>query len=301
MATTKKTTAKAAKEFKDTHFIQQEEALTENEQDNIVEQPQVVKTTTKKVYIEEKMEEEFEYIDRLYILKGSKKPLVYTIPSRHTQAKPLLYFDKELRKQRELRYATNQSSPLVDEQNGTVTLGKIAFRNGILRVPKDDVALQKLLSIYHPFKDKVYEEYNAAQEAEDDVDLFELELEAMNLAQALDIDILESILRIEYGSKVANATSKELRRDALVFARKRPELFLRLATDEDVELRGIGARAAEQGILKLSADQRTFTFGDNGRKLMTVPFNEDPYSALAAYFKTDEGMEVYNHLTKRLK
>jgi hypothetical protein len=68
-----------------------------------------------------------------------------------------------------------------------------------------------------------------------------------------------------------------------------------------VELRAIGARAVEQGIIKLSGDQRTFTFGDNGRKLMTVPFNEHPYSALAAYFKTDEGMEVYNHLTKRLK
>lgn len=301
MATAKKPAAKAVKEFQEAAFVQPDDMFIENEQDEIVEQLQVVKPTTKKVFIEEKVEEEFAYEDRLYVLKGNKKPLVYTIPSRHTQVKPLLYFDKDLRKQRELRYATNQSSPLVDEQSGTVTLGKIAFRNGILRVSKDDVALQKLLSLYHPFKDKVYEEYNAVQEAEDDVDMFELELEAMNLAQALDIDILEAILRVEYGSKVANATSKELRRDALVFARKKPDLFLRLATDEDVELRAIGARAVEQGIIKLSGDQRTFTFGDNGRKLMTVPFNEHPYSALAAYFKTDEGMEVYNHLTKRLK
>lgn len=295
MATAKKPAAKAVKEF-------QEEVFVEDTQDTTVADQITDSVTTKKrVFIEEEVEEEFAYEDRLYVLKGNKKPLVYTVPSRHTQAKPLLYFDKELRKQRELRYATNQSSPLVDEQNGTVTLGKIAFRNGILRVPKDDVALQKLLSLYHPFKDKVYEEYNAVQEAEDDVDMFELELEAMNLAQALDIDILEAILRVEYGSKVANATSKELRRDALVFARRKPDLFLRLATDEDVELRAIGARAVEQGVIKLSGDQRTFTFGDNGRKLMTVPFNEHPYSALAAYFKTDEGMEVYNHLTKRLK
>ena len=295
MATAKKPAAKAVKEF-------QEEVFVEDTQDTTVADQITDSVTTKKrVFIEEEVEGEFAYEDRLYVLKGNKKPLVYTVPSRHTQAKPLLYFDKELRKQRELRYATNQSSPLVDEQNGTVTLGKIAFRSGILRVPKDDVALQKLLSLYHPFKDKVYEEYNAVQEAEDDVDMFELELEAMNLAQALDIDILEAILRVEFGSKVANATSKELRRDALVFARRKPDLFLRLATDEDVELRSIGARAVEQGIIKLSGDQRTFTFGDNGRKLMTVPFNEHPYSALAAYFKTDEGMEVYNHLTKRLK
>jgi len=33
---------------------------------------------------------------------------------------------------------------------------------------------------------------------------------------------------------------------------------------------------------------------------MTVPFDEHPYSALAAYFKTDEGMEVLGAIEKRL-
>jgi hypothetical protein len=51
----------------------------------------------------------------------------------------------------------------------------------------------------------------------------------------------------------------------------------------------------------LSQDQRTFTYGDTNRKVMTVPFDEHPYSALAAFFKTDEGMEVYKAIEKRLK
>ena len=34
---------------------------------------------------------------------------------------------------------------------------------------------------------------------------------------------------------------------------------------------------------------------------MTVPFEENPYSALAAWFKTDEGVEVYKTITKKLK
>ena len=34
---------------------------------------------------------------------------------------------------------------------------------------------------------------------------------------------------------------------------------------------------------------------------MTVPFDEHPYSALAAFFKTDDGMEVYKNLVKKLK
>ena len=34
---------------------------------------------------------------------------------------------------------------------------------------------------------------------------------------------------------------------------------------------------------------------------MNVPFDENPYSALAAWFKTDEGVEVYKSIEKKLK
>ena len=87
----------------------------------------------------------------------------------------------------------------------------------------------------------------------------------------------------------------------MLFAKRNPVLFLELATDDSVELRNVGAKAVEAGFLKLSDDQRTFTYGDGNRKLMTVPFDEHPYSALASYFKTDDGMEVYKTILKRLK
>ena len=60
-------------------------------------------------------------------------------------------------------------------------------------------------------------------------------------------------------------------------------------------------KGVEANIIKLSNDQRTFQWVSNGRKLMTVPFDENPYSALAAWFKTDEGVEVFQTLEKRLK
>jgi len=34
---------------------------------------------------------------------------------------------------------------------------------------------------------------------------------------------------------------------------------------------------------------------------MTVPFDENPYSAMASWFKTDEGVEVYKSIDKKLK
>ena len=108
-------------------------------------------------------------------------------------------------------------------------------------------------------------------------------------------------MRVEIGSKVSKMSSSELKRDLLIFAKRNPKLFLDLVTDDNVHLRNIGIKACEVGIIKLSGDQRTFMWGSNDRKLMSVPFDENPYSALAAWFKTDEGVEIYSQIEKRLK
>ena len=93
----------------------------------------------------------------------------------------------------------------------------------------------------------------------------------------------------------------KLKRDVLVMAKRKPAEFLQLATDENVHLRNIGIKAAEANIIKLSGDNRSFSWASNGRKLFTVPFNEHPYSALASWFKTDEGLEVFGAIEKKLK
>ena len=74
-----------------------------------------------------------------------------------------------------------------------------------------------------------------------------------------------------------------------------------IASDENVGLRNIAIKAVEQEIIKLAQDQRTFHWGSNDRKLMTIPFDENPYSAMAAWFKTDEGVEVYKTIEKKLQ
>ena len=247
------------------------------------------------------VQDAWEIKDRLYTLKNNKRPLVFTVPSRHSAKKPLLWFDEEKGYQRELKYATNQPSPFVDEQKGTATLGRIVFRDGALTVPKQNQVLQKLLSLYHPMKGLVWEEYKPQQQAASQLDWIEAEITALNLAKSLEIEQLEAILRVEFGSKVNDLSSSELKRDGLIFAKRNPILFVELANDDNVQLRNFGIKAVEAKIIKLSQNQRTFTYGDSDRKLMTVPFDENPYSALAAWFKTDEGVEVYKAIEKRLK
>ena len=252
----------------------------------VVETPKPKKETKKKTW---------EIKDRMYYLKNNKKPLSYMIRSSN-----IYWFDEEKGYERELKYCQNQTTPFVDEMTGDQRLSHIIFRNGTLFVEKSKTTLQKLLSLYHPHKDKLFYEYNPVKEAAQDIEILELEADAIVIARELDIDMAEAILRVELGSRVSKMSSKELKRDLLVFARNNPALFLELASDDNVQLRNFGIKAVELGIIKLSSDQRNFLWGSNDRKIMTVPFDEHPYTALAHWFKTDEGMEIYANIEKRL-
>ena len=243
----------------------------------------------------------WEIKDRQYYLTGNGNPLSYVLTSKSTPRKPLLWFDEEKGYNRELRYASNQRSCFIDEQDSNVILDHIIFEEGVLHVSKKNQALQKMLSLYHPKRGYIYEEKDEVAEAKDDLVSIEVEMEALNTAMSIDIDQAEAILRVELGSSVDRMSSAELKRDLYMFARNNPILFLDLVNDENVVLRNLAIKAREMGIIKLSQDQRTFSWGGTNRKLMTVPFDENPYSAFAAYLKTDEGVEVFKSIEKRLK
>ena len=247
----------------------------------------------------EPVKPEWEIKDRIYYLSGTSTPLTLTIPGKHTRKHALSYFDEKTGRQKEIRYATNHDSPFKEEQDGEATMGHIMFRNGDLRVPKEQQNLQKLLSLYHPLRNRIYEEYDPVEEAYDDLELLDLQTDAAVFAREMDIDDAEAILRVEMGTTVNQLSSKEIKRDLRLFANRNPELFLQLAQDENVGLRNIAIKATESNIISLSQDQRTFSWASTNRKLMSVPFDENPYSAMAAYFKTDEGMEVFRSIEKK--
>ena len=258
----------------------------------------VVEETTQVIEKPAKIEvknPEWEIKDRLYYLKGNKKPLSYIIKSAG-----LYWFDEKQGYEREIKYCENQITPFVDEMKGDQRLSHIIFRSGNLFVPREKVVLQKFLSLYHPHRNKLYYEWKPAQRAANEIDMLELEIQALNAAKDLEIDMAEAVMRVEIGSEVSNMSSKEIKRDCLLFAKKNPKLFLELVNDDNIQLRNFGIKATEMGILKLSQDQRYFTWASNDRKLMNVPFDEHPYSALAAWFKTDEGMEIFSNIEKRL-
>ena len=255
----------------------------------VVEKPKRQEPTNKR------LSDGWEIKDRQYFLTNNKAPLSYSVRGSN-----IYWFDEEKGYERELKYCSNQRTCFVDEMTGDQRLEHIVFRNGALRVPKEKTVLQKLLSLYHPHRDVLWKEHRPVAKAANEIDIIEMEIAALNAAQSIDIDMAEAVLRVEVGSKVSEMSSKELRRDLLLYAKRNPRLFLALVNDDNVQLRNFGIKATEMGIIKISGDQRTFSWGTNGRKLMTVPFDEHPYTALAHWFKTDEGMEVYSNIEKRL-
>ena len=90
----------------------------------VVEQPKVRERV--------KPKDEWEIKDRLYTLKGGKKPL-----SRSIRSTNIFYFDEDKGYERELKHTENQRTPFVDEMVGDQRLAHIIFRNGYLHVEKE--------------------------------------------------------------------------------------------------------------------------------------------------------------------
>ena len=276
----------AKKAIKDvlTNELEQEEVV-------VAEKPKATKIK-EQVYTNDKG----VYKDRQYYLLGDDTPVMKLLRS-----KGIYWFDEEKGYEREIKLTTNQRTVFVDEFKGDAKLEHIIFRDGVLNVPKNKVVLQQLLSLFHPGKGRDYDERNNEADAQDELSIIEVQLEALNVAKNMEIDQAEAIVRTEAGSRVSKMSSKEVKRDLMVFAKNDPYLFLELAMDENINIRNVGIKAVEEGILSLSSDQRTFMWGKTKKKIVTVPFDENPYSALVHYFKTDEGVEVYSAVEKRLK
>ena len=134
----------------------------------VVETPPVVEQPKKQTRKEpsKKIIDGWEIKDRMYFLSDNKSPLTYLIRGSN-----IFWFDEEKGYERELKYTSNQRTCFVDEMVGDQRLEHIIFENGQLYVPKNKTILQKLLSLYHPHKDKVFFEHKPKEIAKNEVEI----------------------------------------------------------------------------------------------------------------------------------
>lgn len=238
---------------------------------------------------------------RTYQLIGEAAPPLRQIRSRHDHSNHLFYWDEEKKEQRELRYAANSKSPFVDEQaEKGIRVEHLYFREGFLFTNRNDITLQQFLEI-HPDNGVIFKELKPEKEAQEEVVDFESRATAYEIVKNLGIDEVAGSMYAEIGEEVFTTSSKELKRDLYIIADADPEYLLKLADDASVLLKYTARRAVKLNILKLADSDRTVKWSKNGRKIIAVPVDQTPYSALAEYFLTDEGVEVKTKVIELIK
>ncbi len=240
------------------------------------------------------------FVNKAYKLTKNQAPLSYSIPSRNTKRKSLLWFDEETGVNRALRYSKNQKSIFEDEQDKNVILEPIVFEDGLLFVPKENQILQKFLA-HHPGLGHMFVEVDKEKDASSDVDYLDLALDAQMSAKELDIEMLETVARVVIGLRVDNLTSSELKRDVRLFAKQYPNDFMEALNDPLLRLQNKCAKFFSQNLLILKNKKDVYyNITGNKNKLLTVPYGEDPLFILASFLQSDEGLEVLRILDSKL-
>lgn len=231
-------------------------------------------------------------IDRIYKLKNDAAPLSFTLPSRNTRRYPLLWYDEENNVNRPLRYAINQKSPFEDEQDGNAIVEPIIFENGFLRVPKNNPILQQFL-YYHPLNGRSFEEVDTEKDASKVVENLNAEVDALIEARQLSVEQLEVVCRVLFGKDPSKYTNAELKRDVLVYAKKDPIGFINLVNDPTLKLHSSVHIFFEQKLLAFRNGRKEVWYStpSNKKKMLSVPYGEDPYVMVANFLKSDEGID----------
>ena len=239
-----------------------------------------------------------KYVDKIYKLTRESAPLSLILASRHTQRFPLLWFDETTGTNKALRYARNQNSPFQDEQDDNAILEPIIFENGFLTVKKENQVLQKFLE-YHPGKGRVYVEVDKAKEATDIVKNLNIEVDALIQARQLKVDEVENIARVIFQKDISTVTTDELRRDILVFAKNQPQDFMLLLKDPALKLNAKIQLFFDKNLLQFRNNNKEVFFNtpSNKKKMLNIPYQEDPFYIIASHFQTDDGLDALKHLS----
>lgn len=239
-------------------------------------------------------------VDKVYKLT-SGTPLSYSLASRNHPRFPLMWYDEKKNENRALRYAINQKSPFEDEQDGNAIIEPIIFEDGFLTVPRTNPSLQSFLH-YHPLNGKTFVEVDEEKEASYEVEDLDLQIDAMVEARKLSLDQLETLTRVMFGKDPSTISTAELKRDILVFAKNDPSGFLATLNDPELQFQAKIRRFFEEKLLALRNNNKEVWFNTptNKKKMVSVPFGEDPNDVAAHFLSSDDGIDSLKMLEANL-
>jgi hypothetical protein len=230
-------------------------------------------------------------VDKVYKLKIGN-PLSYTLASRNHPRFPLMWFDEKKQQNRPLRYAVNQKSPFEDEQDGNAIIEPIVFEDGFLSVQRTNPVLQEFLN-YHPLNGIIFSEIDKEREASEEVEDFNIEVDALIEARRLTLEQIETLTRVMFGKDPSTISTAELKRDILVFAKNDPRGFLATLNDPELQFQAKVRLFFEEKLLALRNNDKEVWFNTptNKKKMLSVPYGEDPYEMAGHFLSSDEGID----------
>lgn len=228
-------------------------------------------------------------------------PLSYSLASRNHPRFPLMWFDEKKNQNRALRYAINQKSPFEDEQDGNAIVEPIMFEDGFLSVPRTNPVLQEFLH-YHPLNGRIFLEVDDEKDAVSEVEDLDIEIDALVEARKLSLEQIETLTRVMFGKDPSTISTAELKRDILVFAKNDPRGFLATLNDPELQFQAKIRLFFEEKLLALRNGNKEVWFNTptNKKKMISVPFGEDPYDIVAGFLSSDEGIDSLKMLEANL-
>lgn len=233
----------------------------------------------------------WEERDRIYVLCTGFSSLTHGIRDRHKKNSDLMY------KGRSLRYSTSQASFFMDKQVGETLICYLQIENGKLFVPKENAHLQKFLAI-HPDNGIHFKEHNPQLESKLAYEVQNLKLDAHLLSRQVDTASLEAIAMMMCKDYLETWDVYTLKKQLYLEIEADPKLFIKFANDKSLKLKSLGKQAVIRGLLRYE----NFRFSDEqGTILCESSRNENEYDALALYFSSNEGRNLYEYLVHKIE
>jgi hypothetical protein len=150
----------------------------------------------------------------------------------------------------------------------------------------------------------VFEEINNSRDASLELEYVEAELNAQIEAKKITTDVnkLTSVCRVLMGNGIDNMTIPELKRDILLYAKARPEDFMDTINDPMLELMDTIHQFMMAGFITFRNNNKDvyYNLPNNKKKMLTVPYGEDPNYIVGSFLQSDEGLEVFKLLKNKL-
>jgi hypothetical protein len=121
-------------------------------------------------------------------------------------------------------------------------------------------------------------------------------------ARQLTLDQIETLTRVLFGKDPSTVSTAELKRDILVYAKTNPREFLNVLNDPELKFQAKVRLFFENKLLILRNSEKEVWFNTitNKKKMLSVPFGEDPYGMVAHYLQSDEGLDSLKMLESSL-